>query len=370
MANKPEEAESPELMDEEEGGGPVKTFLEHLEDLRWMLIKSVVAILIAMLVCLIAGNRLVSLLTWPLTQARNFSPRSGQVPVVLGTNVLGRLPPAALNLPTNSPSNIRGTLLRLVPVTVGTNVLLAAQLETGSSDIPEGNAPALNSYGPLSPIMVALKLAIYGGLILASPFLLYFIGSFLLPALKVKEKKLLYQVVGFGTGLFLIGVAFCYFIVAGVAVMATVEFSKWMGFGADEWRAEEYITFMCRFMLGMGLAFELPVVILTIVKIGLLDYTQLVRFRSYAIVGNLVLAAFATPSADPFTMFLMAIPLQMLYEVSVLIAWYWHQQDRIRARKRLAVVVLVIAVLCGLIWAAGYYGWPWLQAQGWLNRSR
>lgn len=334
MANEPEEAGPLELIEEEEGGGPVKTFLEHLEDLRWMLIRSVVAIAISMLVCLVAGNRLVSILTWPLTKARIIAPVTGQIPVLLGTNVIGRLPATEVALPANATNHARGTRLRLTPVNVGTNQFLAAQLEVGKGQPMENAAPILKNYTPLGGIMVAMKLAIYGGFILASPFLLYFIGSFVLPALKVNEKHLLFRIVGFGSALFLIGIAFCYFVVAGVALMATVEFSKWMGFAADEWRAEDYITFMCRFMLGMGLAFELPVVILTIVKIGLLDYTQLVRFRSYAIVGNLVVAAFATPSADPITMFVMALPLQMLYEVSVVIAWYWHWRDRKRGAAK------------------------------------
>jgi hypothetical protein len=78
---------------------------------------------------------------------------------------------------------------------------------------------------------------------------------------------------------------------------------------------------------------ELPVVILTLVKIEILDYAALKRFRQYAIVGNLILAAFATPSGDPITMFLMAIPLQILYEVSTLVAWYWERRDRKRLEK-------------------------------------
>jgi sec-independent protein translocase protein TatC len=316
MVNKPEEAALPAPVEESESGGPVKTFLEHLEDLRWMLIKSVVAILISMLVCLVAGNRLVTVLTWPLEQASKKKPPVGQIPVMLGTNVLGRLPLNALNLATNQAGSAPPASLSLTPIQVGTNVLLGAQLDWTSRPQTERNSPVLKKY------------TIYGGLILASPFVIYFVGSFVLPALKLREKKLLYQVVAFGSALFFIGVAFCYFVVASVAIMATVEFSKWMGFAADEWRAEDYITFMCRFMVGMGVAFELPVFILTIVKIGLLDYGSLVRFRAYAIVGNLVLAAFITPSADPITMFLMAIPLQLLYEISVIIAWYWEWRDR------------------------------------------
>ena len=75
--------------------------------------------------------------------------------------------------------------------------------------------------------------------------------------------------------LFLVGVAFCYFILMPVALAAAQMYSQWLGFGALQWRAEDYISFVCKFMLGMGLGFELPVVILTLVKIGVLNYRML-----------------------------------------------------------------------------------------------
>jgi sec-independent protein translocase protein TatC len=175
--------------------------------------------------------------------------------------------------------------------------------------------------------MVALKLSIYGGIVLAAPLLILFIGQFVLPALKVNEKRMVYQAVGVGVGLFLVGVAFCYLLVSVFALGATVQFSNWLGFTSDEWRADSYIGFMTKFMLGMGLAFELPVVLLTLVRIGILDYDQLRRFRSYAVVLNLVISAFVTPSGDPFTMLILAIPLHLLYEISVFVARYWERKE-------------------------------------------
>jgi sec-independent protein translocase protein TatC len=328
MEKMPEDEVRPGV-DDEGDGGPVKSFLDHLEDLRWMLVKSVVAIVLGMLVCMVAGNKLVQFLTWPLEHARGVRPIPKEVPLLLGTNVLGRLSAPALAEATGNTNPV--TALHLTPVMLGTNVILAVEPDTNIVRFAARNIPTLKNYTPLGGIMVALKLAIYGGLILSSPFLFYFIGSFVLPALKVREKKILYRAVAFGSVLFFLGVAFCYFVLAGVALIATVEFSQWLGFGADEWRAEEYISFMCQFMLGMGLGFELPVVILTLVKIGLIGYDGLTKFRRYAIVANLVIAAIATPSADPFTMFLMAIPLHLLYELSVLVAWYWQWRDRKRA---------------------------------------
>jgi sec-independent protein translocase protein TatC len=146
--------------------------------------------------------------------------------------------------------------------------------------------------------------------------------------MKVREKKWLYQSVGFGSVLFMLGVLFCYFVIMQVALIATVGFSQWMGFGADEWRAEDYISFVCKFMLGMGASFQLPLILLTLVKIGLLDYPKLTKFRSYWVVINLVISAFITPSGDPFTMCVMALPLQVLYELSVFIAWIWYRRDQ------------------------------------------
>lgn len=330
MVKEPEEV-SPALdFDDEEGGGPVKSFLEHLEDLRWTLIKCIVAVLVAMLLCLVAGNKLVALLTWPLKRAeRPLVINPEQITVWLGTNYMGKIPRA--DVPLLSGVTNDQNSLKLVPTQIDSQIVLSFQLDEGLPSNPRPGAPVLKNYTPLGGIIVAMRLAIYGGLILASPFIIYFIGQFVLPALKVREKKLLYQAVAFGSVLFFLGVAFCYFVVSTVALMATVQFSQWMGFAADEWRGEDYIGFMCKFMLGMGIGFEMPVVILTLVRIGLLDYERLVRYRSYAIVGNLILAAFATPSADPITMFLMALPLQFLYEVSTLVAWYWKRRDAKKA---------------------------------------
>ncbi|MGH8246791.1 MAG: twin-arginine translocase subunit TatC [Gammaproteobacteria bacterium] len=313
---------------EEDGGGPVKTFLEHLEDLRWMLIKCVAAVLISMLVCLIGGNFLVKILMWPLDQAQKFTlSKDTRVTLHIGTNVIGKCAPAELGgipLGTNPPYSCS-----VVPVLVGTNFVLTLQPDPVPWQPPR-RLVDLVTLGPLGGILVAMKLALFGGLVLAAPFLIFFIGQFVLPALKLREKKLLYQVVSFGSVLFFMGVAFCYFLVTAVALSAAVQFSQWLGFSADQWRAEEYISFMCKFMLAMGLSFELPVVLLTIVKIGLLDYIKLRHFRPYWIVISLIISAFVTPSGDPVTMFLMAIPLWVLYEISVLVARYWHRRDRKR----------------------------------------
>ena len=279
-----------------------------------------------MLVCLLAGNYLVTFLTWPLRHAQStVKPDTGPIPIVMGTNVIARMPrqQADALFGTNTLSGIE-----ITPRLQGTNIVLTLQpmVREAADQYAISTEIRLKNYGPIEAFLIALKLALYGGLTISAPFVIYFAGGFILPALRLTEKKLLYQIVGFGSCLFFLGVAFCYVGIMQVSLLATVEFSSWLGFGADEWRAEAYISFVCLFMLGMGVSFQLPLVLLTMVKIGILDYQKLSKFRSYWVVINLVICGFVTPSADPFTMAAMAIPLHLLYELSVVIAWYWERK--------------------------------------------
>src|SRR5205823_5132844 len=110
---------------------------------------------------------------------------------------------------------------------------------------------------------------------------------------------------------------------------ASQRYSEWLGFSAFQWKADDYISFVCKFMLGMGLGFEMPVVILTLVKIGVLNYYILSKGRKYMIVINLILGALLT-TPEVITQIIMAAPLQLLYEITIWIAWYWERQDKKR----------------------------------------
>jgi sec-independent protein translocase protein TatC len=189
----------------------------------------------------------------------------------------------------------------------------------------------LVNLSPAGGFVVAFQVGLYGGALLASPFIFYFVAGFVFPALKIRERRYVYQGLVIGVGLFLTGVAFCYFLLMPVALAAAQMYSQWLGFGALQWRAEDYISFVCKFMLGMGLGFELPVVILTLVKIGVIDYRTLAKARRYMIVINLILGAVLT-TPEPITQLVMFVPLQLLYEVTVWIAWYWDRREKKRAR--------------------------------------
>ncbi len=330
MADEPG-AERPDLPEQEEEGGPVKSFLEHLEDLRWVLIKSLAAAGVAMLACLLAGNYVVRVLEWPLSRApvKTYS-GSQAVRVTLGTNQLG-----VFHVRTNEPfAAIAGTnqhvKVDLAPVTVGTNIVLGVTVspeDPASTPVSQKLPIEIVNLSPAGSFIVATKVAFFGGLVLAAPFIFYYVAQFVFPALKMREKKYVYRGLGFGVGLFLCGVTFCYFILMPVALAASAQYATWLGFTANQWRAEDYIGFVCKFMLGMGLGFELPVVVLTLVKIGVVGYSTLAKMRRYVIVINFVLGAVLT-TPEVITQVLMALPLQLLYEISVWIAWYWERKEK------------------------------------------
>ena len=349
---------SPEPPEDE--GGPVKSFLEHLEDFRWLLVKLSVALALAMLICLIGANYVMAIIKWPLGQATVSYPGTNQVVTVsFGTNQLGhfQLSPAqeqVLQLGTN-----RFVAVTVEPILLGTNQVLGWHLDPtlNAADSAQRMQIDLVNLSPAGGFFVAIQLAFYGGLVLAAPFLFYFILSFVFPALKMREKKYIYRALVIGGGLFMVGVCFCYFALMPVALAASQKYSNWLGLGASQWRAEEYISFVCRFLLGMGLGFELPVVILTLVKIGILNYRTLANARRYMIVINLILGAVLT-TPEVVTQILMFIPLQFLYELTVWIAWYWEQPDRTKARR---VFLMVLLIMAAVVWLLLQYGWPWLK---------
>jgi sec-independent protein translocase protein TatC len=253
------------------------------------------------------------------------------VTVFFGTNQVGVYPltpqqQAGLELGTN-----RFQAVVVEPVLNGTNHVLSWRLDDNPEHAQRAQHGGINLIilGPADGFFVAFQVAMYAGIVLASPFIFYFVAAFVFPALRMKERKYVYRGLGFGVGLFLTGVAFCYFALMPLALAASQRYSQWLGFGAFQWKADDYISFVCKFMLGMGLGFEMPVIILTLVKIGVLNYRILAKGRKYMIVINLILGAVLT-TPEVITQVIMALPLQVLYEISVWIAWYWERRDKKR----------------------------------------
>ncbi len=330
----PQQTDDPRTDEEFDAeGGPVKSFLDHLEDLRWVLIRSLAALGIGMLICLIAGDRVVKILMRPLDHATISHPGTNEVwTVSWGSNVLKvlKLNDEQQRQFGSGVQRYKSWQLDLQPN--GTNGFLLGMtpdLKTDPLTVEKLKIELIN-LTPVGGFWVAMQVSMYGGTLLASPFIFYFIAGFIFPALRMKEKHYVYRGLGFGVLLFSLGVCFCYYILMPLALSASAKYSNWLGFEASQWQAEAYISFVCKFMLGMGIGFQMPVVLLTLVKIGVLNYTVLAKMRRYMIVINLVLGALLT-TPEIITQVMMAIPLQLLYECSVWIAWYWERRDRKRA---------------------------------------
>ena len=190
----------------------------------------------------------------------------------------------------------------------------------------------MSALRPTEPFMLSMKLAFFAGIVLAFPLLLMFILQFVLPGLHAAERKVLWPAMAIGFGLFLSGVLFSYFFVLPRALLFFFDWGAKLGVSND-WRIGEYITFATQFTLLFGLSFELPVVVMVFVKLGLLSYETMSRTRTYAIVAIYIAAAIITPTPDIMTLNLMALPMLFLYEICIWLAWF----DRKKARQKEAM---------------------------------
>ncbi|HMP77446.1 MAG TPA: twin-arginine translocase subunit TatC [Kiritimatiellia bacterium] len=175
-----------------------------------------------------------------------------------------------------------------------------------------------------------LRIAFWSGVVLAAPFLVIFIGAYLVPALTASERRAVSGVGVLSVILFVAGVAMGYFFTLPFALRAMFLMHGWLGVVA-EWTLTSYVLFATQLLVAFGLAFELPVVILVLGRLGIISSTWLRTYRRHAIIVILLLATVLTPP-DVFSQLLMAIPLAALYEACVWIIWSWERAAQ-RARE-------------------------------------
>lgn len=180
-------------------------------------------------------------------------------------------------------------------------------------------ANSLQSLGVADSMTISLELSFYAGLIISFPIILTFIAQFLFPALKPSERKILLPVAIFGLSLFLTGILFAYFVVLPGTLDFFFKDAKSMHW-TPTWTVREYYSFTTQFLIAFGVAFEMPIVVLALVKIGLLTAEKLRKARSVAIVTIFTVAAFITPSPDLVTYLLMGGPMVVLYEFCIWLA--------------------------------------------------
>jgi sec-independent protein translocase protein TatC len=152
-------------------------------------------------------------------------------------------------------------------------------------------------------------------------------GQFFMPALRIRERQVFFTWLGWSVLLFFAGVLLTYFVVLPLALRASVEYSDLLGFNALDWRADDYIRFVSKFIFGMGLGFQFPIVVLLLVKLGLIGYKDLKKYRRHVIVVSFILGAVLT-TPEVITQVAMAVPLCLLYEICIWVAWYWERKKR------------------------------------------
>lgn len=171
---------------------------------------------------------------------------------------------------------------------------------------------------PTEMITTYFKIALISGVALAMPVIIYQFVLFILPALKPNERRYLYIIVPGATISFVVGLFFAYFALLPFAVRYL------LNFGGDiaraQWTIGEYIGFVTTILLWIGLAFETPLVIFFLAKLGIITPAMLSHYRKYAILAIAVIAAVITPTPDPFNMMIVMVPLYLLYEAGVLLA--------------------------------------------------
>lgn len=222
--------------------------------------------------------------------------------------------------------DLRSTLIKIsVALFLGFNVCMLfanrilAFLEEPWRRIMPGPEGQLVSLQVTDAFFLWMKLSFYGGLVLASPAICYFLADFILPALKRKEKSLLLPTFFFGSMLFLTGAAICYYVLIPQTLKVFLSYTNWLDL-KRQWTAVDYLSFVTNFMLSMGITFEVPLVILILVKLGILSAGTVARGRKIMIAAAVILSAILAPP-DPLSMILMSIPLIVICEITIWLAW-------------------------------------------------
>jgi sec-independent protein translocase protein TatC len=235
------------------------TLTEHLEELRWCILKSVLAIVLGSSICYFFSAAIFSFIVAPLRQ--NLQP---------GQNL------------------------------IGTSVTEA--------------------------FFVEIKVALAAGALFSCPVIFYQIWRFVAPGLSGREKKWVVPFVLCATGFFVGGTYFCYRFVLPVAFKYFIEQYETMGVNPAI-RIGDYFTFFFRMILAFGVTFELPVFTFFLVRIGVWDYRFMLRSFRYAIVVIFLIAAMLTPTPDVINQSLLAIPMLLLYILSIGVAYLWRRSE-------------------------------------------
>ena len=204
--------------------------------------------------------------------------------------------------------------------------------------IPGGKLVVLS---PTEPLMIVLKLGFIVGLVLASPVLLWQLWAFLSPALYEREKKTLVPALFAGLGFFLLGSVLSFVFIVPQALRVLLSFQQ--GSFSTMITFDAYFSFVMQLVLALGLSFELPLLMVILATFGIIATPLLNKIRPYAIVGSFVAGAILSPGTDVISMFMLTIPLLLLFELGVAGVWL-VQRRRLKAGAAGTVALLLLCL--------------------------
>lgn len=178
--------------------------------------------------------------------------------------------------------------------------------------LPEGSR--MIAVGVVSPFLVPIKVSVMAAIGLSLPWILYQVWAFVAPGLYKHEKKLVLPLVMASTILFYMGAAFCYFFVFGQAFPAIQKMAPISVAVSPD--IEVYLDFVITMFVAFGVAFEVPIVVIILARMGFVSVVQLKSFRTYFVVGAAAISALVTPP-DPVSMVALLIPMCILYEIGI-----------------------------------------------------
>lgn len=337
------------------------TFGEHLEELRTCLFRAIAGLVLGFLVGLYFGGDVVGFIQRPLKKALTAYRENQDVRMFTELQAEGKLPPGDIDRFRSlvekdkllaaeiylDPREILEQAQKLrpeLPITA-TTPTAASVADTRPEDADEKPSEAASGQGmrrdgmvrlflwrpaedevrvtSLSvqePFSIYLKAALVTGAVLASPWIFYQIWSFVAAGLYPHEKKYIHVFLPFSLGLFFLGATLAFFFVFEPVLQFLFAFNSWLGIEQDM-RISEWLGFVLILPLGFGIAFQLPLVMLFLERIGIFDAHAYVAKWRMAILVIFVISMFLTP-ADPYSMLLMALPLTVLYFGGVLLCLY------------------------------------------------
>jgi sec-independent protein translocase protein TatC len=343
-------------------------FGEHIEELRKHLVRALLGVLAAFLFTIFFATRVVTAITEPVESAQRewyveryneraklaadlvdksasrtapIKVRLTESQVRVAAGLLGLAPaakaPAGNGAPVNSPpatapapgdgTSAAEKVAEEPSVLVATEIELGPLVQSLALPLAEVSQPwRLKSLASQEAFMVYFKAMFGAAIVIASPWVFYQIYSFVAVGLYSHERRFVRMTLPFCVILFLAGVGLCYFFVFRAMVTFFLGANQWMDIEPNT-SLSEWVGFAVIMMLIFGIMFQLPLLMLILERVGIISYELIAGQRKVAILVNLIVAAVVTPTQDPTTLLLLAVPMCLLFELGLFLMRYFQRKN-------------------------------------------